>query len=340
MHSTAEMVHHAPPPTASIAVSAGEAEPQGQTDASLSTVETSAPDLGHNNSVYSVALAGNSLARSNQHAVIVSVDEVEGNQLPTTPDHVADLLGRDLLSGLSLGEHHDEVAVELRIQELDLKMRVRKYVYHIVATCARALLTDKNEESSPRHRRRRGSDVSQSATAVIYGRGLPSLPSPLSVPEPSLITDLGEQISGLHKTRTNSDPTSSDLAPGGLGSQLFRAISRPEPYRNGFLPKGQLQKIINKEAVEKELLKCEASLRRRLQIWNSRPSPSRDELEAEAWKICGRGEQSWPAYSKAESEPGLPPPRTVREEVPEDHGDIAPNRAAIPDLVVDEGRSL
>ncbi|KAK4033139.1 hypothetical protein C8A01DRAFT_19875, partial [Parachaetomium inaequale] len=118
----------------------------------------------------------------------------------------------------------------------------------------------------------------------------------------SVITDLGEQISELHKRRTNSDPTSADLTPGGLGSQLIDAISRSDPYRPGFLSKGQLHKLVNKDAVEKELLKCETSLRRRLQTLNFRPSVTPEALEATALTICGKGEQSWPAYIKPEDQ--------------------------------------
>ena len=121
-----------------------------------------------------------------------------------------------------------------------------------------------------------------------------------------MITDLGERLSRLHQQRTNSDPTSSDFAPGGLGTQVTRAICRLGLYGDGFLPKGQLKRILNKEAVERELVKHESSVRRRLRMLDFGPHASQEELEAEALRVCGTGEPSWPAYNRRESATALP----------------------------------
>ncbi|SPQ24629.1 87674b28-6914-427c-8240-07f8f05b0d98 [Thermothielavioides terrestris] len=131
----------------------------------------------------------------------------------------------------------------------------------------------------------------------------------------SVITDLGEHLSNLYKLRTNSYPESFDCAPGGLGSQVLRAICRPDMNKAGFLPKGQLQRIINCDAVKKELMKHEASLRKRVPVCDLRPSPSLEDLEDDARKICGRGEPSWPVYNRVGSTPTTPRfPRHMRSD--------------------------
>lgn len=77
---------------------------------------------------------------------------------------------------------------------------------------------------------------------------------------------------------------SYDGSQGRLQDQLFGAIKGSWSYDHprGFLPKGQLSGLVTQTAVEMELSKYEASLRKRLQIWK----PPAD-IQTEARSICG-----------------------------------------------------
>jgi serine/threonine protein kinase len=89
------------------------------------------------------------------------------------------------------------------------------------------------------------------------------------------------------RARTESLPVSYDGSQGSLQGQLFNAIKGNWIYdHRGFLPKRQLFRLVTQKAVELELSKYEASLRKRLQIWK----PPVD-IEAEARRICGDVEQ-------------------------------------------------
>ncbi|KAK4104406.1 kinase-like protein [Parathielavia hyrcaniae] len=224
---------------------------------------------------------------SHQQNIVVSVDEVEGPfpSATATPEPADLLLGRQhpVLPDLSIeaiDQSHSKTGLELHTAELSLEE------------------TDENSEqgSRPRHHGRRGrhggtSAVSPAATAAIYGESLPTnLTASPFAPEPSVITDLGET---LRQARTNSDPSPADLDPSPLVSHLNRVISGSNPHRPGFLPRGQLQRLVNKDSVRKELVKCDASLLSRLQALGQ---TSHEPPEKLALKICPIGNPSWPAY--------------------------------------------
>ncbi len=167
---------------------------------------------------------------------------------------------------------------------------------------ARELTGETQEDDTP-------AAAATAAVAAIRGRGLPKLTTQLGLPQPSVITDLGEELAGLHQTRTDSNPTTADLTPGRLADQL--SLAR---YKHRFVPLGQLQRLINTDAVEQQLEKLERSLLKRVKHL-MRPASTRDKLQdglqAEARRICGKGDQSCPVYynkrdSEVDPSPQLP----------------------------------
>lgn len=94
------------------------------------------------------------------------------------------------------------------------------------------------------------------------------------------------------QTRKRSIPLSYDGSDGKLHGQLFHSLCVLKEAFNGkgFIPKQQLLKLVNESAVEHELIRYEASLRKRHKIWRlpSTAAPATaDEIKAEARKICG-----------------------------------------------------
>ena len=118
-----------------------------------------------------------------------------------------------------------------------------------------------------------------------------------------MITDLGEALAGLQPTRTNSNSSTEDPPSGGLAAQLSRAKYK---QKHRFVPLGQLQRLVSTDAVEHQLEKLERSLLKRMKNL-MRPAPTRDELQAEARRICGKGDQSsLDFYNKRNSEVNPP----------------------------------
>ncbi len=110
----------------------------------------------------------------------------------------------------------------------------------------------------------------------------------------------------MHPIWKPSDPTTTpDFDSKGLGERLYQAMTRRGPYEGGFVPKAQLQNLVNKAAVEQQLAECDTSFRGRVRRLSLRPSmpkaKPKPDRATEAQQICGKGDQTWPVYDKRES---------------------------------------
>jgi hypothetical protein len=156
------------------------------------------------------------------------------------------------------------------------------------------------------------------AVDTIHDKGLPVLIDPHGLTEPSEITDRGRRFAAATLPPTPPD-TSLDPVPGPLQDQIKSAIIQRDVDRPGFVPKRQLVKIITKDTVENELQNHEPSRSRPFRLWMSRSRSKyllqAPDVGAEAQRICGTGEQSFPIERHQEADgprstrsPTLSPP--------------------------------
>ncbi|KAK4186816.1 hypothetical protein QBC35DRAFT_254828 [Podospora australis] len=153
-----------------------------------------------------------------------------------------------------------------------------------------------------------------SPTRTIRGNGVPLYHNHISGGEPSVITDLGHSRYHAPQKRTDSDPMSHDS---GLRNGLMHAMLKPDPWQEGFIPKSQLYKLISKEDVREELRDCDILFLRRLQKLKFSRFKTTKELNEDADRICGNGEQKISVYFKSEEDSPLSPqfrvPQTFRK---------------------------
>ncbi|KAL0929836.1 protein kinase [Colletotrichum truncatum] len=120
-------------------------------------------------------------------------------------------------------------------------------------------------------------NTNHAATAPFKGRGVPStLNLPPFMKEPSEITDRGDQmyINLKIQGRVDSFPADKDDGEGTLADQLFGVTKENSRDRTDFLPKRQLDRLINPQSVTKELTR-----------W-LRDTISEDKIKDLACQVC------------------------------------------------------
>ncbi|KAK0719385.1 kinase-like domain-containing protein [Lasiosphaeris hirsuta] len=139
--------------------------------------------------------------------------------------------------------------------------------------------------------------ASKSSFQPSHGKvgGVPTLTQPTLQSELSVITDLGNRL----RRRTDSSALTCDENPGDLQDALSREFVPSAVQRIDFLPNRQLPRLINPGSVEKELAVYQKSITKRIKTLDFSFPLSKLELAAEAYRICGSGEQSWHSHFEA-----------------------------------------